>query len=89
MSQMLECGTHGKQPATYVCKHIVESLQSGREVGFYWSLENGEYDAICEACNDLSENQWEKQQADLGRLLCLGCFKDAAALNGTEFEGAA
>ena len=31
------CGTHGKQPQTFVCRHIIESLKSGEPKGFWWS----------------------------------------------------
>jgi len=89
MSNMLICGTHGEQPETFVCKHIVQSMKTGKEVGFYWSNNDDTYDAICNSCNNLSEAQWEQDQAKLGRLLCLGCFKVAAELNGVEIKGVA
>lgn len=84
MTNYLSCGTHGKQPETAVCKHIVKAMKTGKEVGFYWSVENQEYDAVCEKCNKLSDEQWLSQQNDLIRLLCLGCFKVAAGHHGIE-----
>ncbi|VAV91450.1 hypothetical protein MNBD_ALPHA06-1948, partial [hydrothermal vent metagenome] len=86
MSQMLTCGTHGEQPETFVCKHIVNSMKTGKEVGFFWSVDDGVYDAVCEKCNNMSDKKWQAKSADLGRLLCLGCFKVAAELNGAEIE---
>ncbi len=84
MSELLNCGTHGQQPKTYVCKHIIKSMESGVGVGFLWSVTDGEYDAICHKCNQLSEQQWQEQQNELGRLLCLGCFKVAAKINDAD-----
>ncbi len=89
MSEYLNCGTHGKQPATFVCCHISKSMKTGNAVGFYWSKTDGDYDAICEECNELSDQQWDAQKADLVNLLCLGCFKVAANLNDVKIEGAA
>lgn len=84
MSELLTCGTHGKQPETFVCKHIIKSMKTGIEVGFLWSVKDGDYDAICHKCNELSAQQWQQQQNELGRLLCLGCFKVAAEINGAD-----
>lgn len=86
MTDYLQCGTHGKQPETAVCKHIAKAMKTGKEVGFYWSVENQEYEAVCEKCNKLSDEQWVSQQNDLIRLLCLGCFKVAASHHGIEIE---
>lgn len=84
MSEMINCGTHGQQPETFICKHILRSLKTGTEVGFYWSVEDGAYDAVCEKCNDLSDEQWQKRAPELIQVICLGCFKVAAGHNGVE-----
>ncbi|PHS28304.1 MAG: hypothetical protein COA84_02070 [Robiginitomaculum sp.] len=86
MNAMLKCGTHGEQPETYVCKHIVQAMKTGNETGFYWSIEDGVYDAVCEKCNAMSDAKWQNRQTDLVRTLCLGCFKVAANHNGVDVE---
>jgi len=35
MSDKVQCATHGETDATYVCCHIVNSLDAGKAVGFY------------------------------------------------------
>lgn len=76
------CGTHGEQPQTFVCVHIIESLKSGEPAGFWWSREpDGTYDAVCSACNALSQEAFDALGPKNIKTLCLGCFEDAAALN--------
>ncbi len=89
MSEMLHCATHGEQKVTLVCKHIPAAMKTGEAAGFYWSNEGGEYDAICEECNELSDKEWQAQQEELVTAICLGCFTAAALANGVEMEGIA
>lgn len=78
------CGTHGKQEETFVCRHIIETISDGEARGFYWNRTEEGFEAICGACNDLSEKEFAKVVEDLIRPLCFGCFQDAAAINGIE-----
>jgi len=84
MSDIIKCGTHGKQETTFVCAHIIQSLKDGEERGFCWNKSDGDFQALCSVCNDLSEDEFQKIQADIVNALCFGCFQDAAALNGIE-----
>ncbi|MBL4595982.1 MAG: hypothetical protein JKX99_05330 [Robiginitomaculum sp.] len=84
MSKQLHCATHGTQPASYVCTHIVKAMQTGELAGFFWGMKDGEYDALCEVCNDMSPAEWVAQQEKLLNVLCLGCFKVAADQHGIE-----
>jgi len=78
----LKCGTHGRQPETFVCKHIIETVADGEPRGFFWSVEDGTYEALCAACNTLSADDFAEQVEELVRPLCFGCFRDAAEVNG-------
>ncbi len=81
------CGTHGKQPQTFVCVHIIESVKEGEAKGFWWSRsEDGIWDAICNDCNALSQEAFDALGADNIKTICLGCFEDAAALNEIELD---
>lgn len=81
------CGTHGKQPQTFVCVHIIESVKEGEAKGFWWSRsEEGIWDAICNDCNALSQEAFDALGADNIKTICLGCFEDAAALNEIELD---
>ncbi len=82
----LKCGTHGRQKETFVCKHITQTLQDGVARGFVWDYVDGAHEAICGACNELSEAAFQAQAEENGRSLCYGCFRDAAAINGAVLD---
>ena len=82
MSDPIVCDVHGESVATYVCTHICDTLQDGVPRGFLWQLNDGEYDAICAACNAMPDEAWEEQASDTLRLLCFECYAKAAELNG-------
>ena len=78
----LKCGTHGRQPETFVCTHIAKSVATGEAVGFAYDKVDGTYEALCSACNEMDPADFAKAAPDLITPLCYGCFRDAAALNG-------
>ncbi len=81
------CGTHGEQPKTFVCVHIIEALKKGAPSGFWWSRsEDGVWDAVCTDCNNLSQKEFDALGPKNIGVICLGCFEDAAALNEIELE---
>ncbi|MEM9705404.1 MAG: hypothetical protein AAF850_04930 [Pseudomonadota bacterium] len=82
----LKCGAHGLQDETFVCVHITEALATGVASGFYWNSNGGVFEALCEACNALSADEFERNADTIVRSLCFGCFKDAAALNGIDIS---
>ena len=87
MVETVKCGTHGEQPITFVCVHIIESVKSGEPCGFWWSRsEDGIWDSVCSACNDLSQDAFEALGPKNIQIVCLGCFEDAAILNDIELE---
>ncbi len=53
-SQKINCGLHGLQEETFVCRHIAQSLDTGIPVGFCWSSEqtSPRPDAWCQACEE-------------------------------------
>ena len=50
----VDCLEHGQQEETFVCQHIVQSLEDGQAKGFHWSSESNESrpDAWCHECDD-------------------------------------
>ena len=81
------CGTHGKQPQTFVCVHIIEAFKKGERSGFWWSRsEDGIWDAICTDCNNLSQEEFDALGPQNITTLCLGCFEDAATLNDVDLD---
>jgi hypothetical protein len=83
VSTLLVCDIHGNNVATIVCSHILDTLSDKQKRGFRWHLdEEGEYQAVCDDCEGMSEEQWKIESDKVGRVLCYECFKNAAALNG-------
>ena len=37
----VNCQVHGEQPETFVCQHIVMSLNATQPVGFWWAEDPG------------------------------------------------
>lgn len=84
----VECCEHGKQQATYVCQHIVQSLRDGKPRGFWSSeesLENPRPDSWCSACEDVVNRagEWnDESEAFAGvKLLCGACYDRAKLMN--------
>ena len=82
MSGLVNCATHGAAERTRVCEHVVASLLDHQPRGFWWVLDGGQYQALCTACENMSENEWVRACDSLEQPLCLGCYLNAAELNG-------
>lgn len=85
----IECCTHGKQIATYVCQHIVQSLRDNQPRGFWSSAESPEQpypDSWCTGCETMVNEigEWnDETEAKAGvTLICSACYERAKALNG-------
>ena len=84
----VECGDHGQQQATYVCRHIAQSLIDHKPTGFLaaeQSADNLRPDAWCSACEEMVNRtgEWdEESEAFAGvKLLCGACYDDAKLMN--------
>lgn len=87
-SRSVECGEHGRQPATFVCQHIAQSLLSGNPIGFFWSADAEEErpEAWCAACDELvarcgGDRTGEAAEHLGAKLLCAMCYDRVRALN--------
>ena len=79
--ETVTCTTHGVQPSTFVCQHLVATLTSREAIGFWWSRDDDSErpDAWCTACRDqlASTNQeWTAETVQFAhpKLLCGGCY---------------
>ena len=84
----VECAEHGPQQATYVCRHLVESLRTGKKVGFWWAddPDNPRPDAWCSACEEKVQEtggEWVDESESFAgvTLLCGACYDRAKKLN--------
>jgi hypothetical protein len=82
------CSQHGTQPETFVCQHLVDSLQTGERVGMCWSRESDQArpDAWCLACEERREaggGEWTSEVLNHTRvkLLCGACYDTTKAQN--------
>ena len=84
----VECAQHGKQQATYVCRHLVESLRTGARVGYCCADDPGNPrpDAWCSACEERIQatgGEWTDESEPFAgvTLLCGACYDKAKKQN--------
>lgn len=85
----ITCQRHGRQPVTFVCRHLADSVKSGKVVGFHASTEkpnNPRPDAWCDDCERVRLNfggNWRAESEDYAQvtLLCGSCYDEARDLN--------
>jgi hypothetical protein len=87
-TRTVHCGEHGPQQATFVCRHLVESLRESRRVGFHCADDaaNPRPDAWCGACEAKvagTGGEWtDESEAFAGvTLLCGSCYDRVRQLN--------
>jgi len=89
MSDTIQCPVHGEQQETFVCQHLVTSLDTGKQVGFFWSGEP-RGDAWCSECEaariregGISGGWNERSEKFLGvKILCGACYDRVRVLHG-------
>ena len=87
--RLVECSEHGPQQATFVCRHLADSLRSGTRVGYVAAeptSEDPRPDAWCWACEAMTVRaggEWnDRTDAALGvTLLCGACYDRLRGLN--------
>lgn len=84
MPDKVQCLTHGDTEATYVCRHIADSLDTGRAVGFHWPREglSPRPDAWCSVCEEVriaEGGDWTDAAMAFVQVqtLCSGCYDRA------------
>jgi hypothetical protein len=82
--QKVSCPEHGVQDIAIACIHVCQAIDTGEQVGFFWSTETDgpRPDAWCRSCElwsrehpDASTKEWMKI-ADF-QLLCVHCWDKA------------
>ena len=84
----IECCEHGKQQSTYVCQHIIETLNDGKPRGFWWAddPDNPRPDAWCSKCEakvQETNGEWDDESKKYAgvKLLCGACYDRAKEIN--------
>ena len=61
----VECGEHGKSPATFVCQHLPAGENQGFNVGYDPEAPDDAYpDAWCDQCDAVLEQEGEEEATD-------------------------
>lgn len=89
MSDVIKCQVHGEQQETFVCRHLAKALETGEQIGFFWSGEP-RGDAWCSACETVRVREggvsgdWnERSEKFVGiTLLCGACYDHVKELQG-------
>jgi hypothetical protein len=86
--RFVQCSRHGQQRETYVCQHIVRSVQDQVPCGFLADepTEDDPFpDAWCYECEQrrMVDGEWnDENEAFAGiMLICAGCYQRAKKLN--------
>jgi hypothetical protein len=90
VTKSVNCPIHGDQRATFVCKHIVQSLRDRRPRGFFWADEDRASESECAWCAECEDRRvaaggdWSDELTDEMNiaLLCGSCFDTAKRING-------
>ena len=84
----VECPAHGPSQATFVCRHLAESLRTGKPIGFFTAEAEGSPrpDAWCGACEEQvlrTGGEWtdESEAFAAATMICSACYDRAKALN--------
>ncbi len=84
----VKCSIHGEQEETFVCQHIVQSLEENTPYGFWWASDSNQArpDAWCTYCNELlakAGGEWTDEILAITqvKLLCAICYDHAKAMN--------
>ena len=80
--ETIECDTHGLQPRTRVCQHIVSGLIAKKRAGFWWTTEDPNSprpDAYCTECEmrvRKTGGEWEGEALEhlKPQVLCGTCY---------------
>lgn len=87
----VECPEHGTSQATFVCRHLAESLRTGKPVGLFAAEADGNPrpDAWCAACEEQvwrTGIEWTDQSEVFAgvTMICGECYDRAKALNSAE-----
>ena len=89
--EMVECERHGPQPATFVCRHLIDGLRTGAAVGFHVADDPGNprpdaWRSECEARVLSTGGEWtDESEAFAGvTLLCGECYDLARTRSGAD-----
>lgn len=86
----VECATHGRALAAYVCHHLVGSLRDETTPGVSWLRDSdGNVNAWCDECDEnLNRHggEWNDETEGFAKisLICEGCFDRLTQMNPTK-----
>jgi hypothetical protein len=92
-TEQVNCAKHGAEDFAIACIHVCRAIDSGADVGFYWSLETTgpRPDVWCAACerwslNHPSATTKEWMEVCSFQFLCVRCWDEAKAVLYDRFQ---
>ncbi len=87
----VECDTHGKSPATFICNHLTTGEGLGFNLGFDPDCPDDLYpDAWCNECESVldAEGEWNEKSEKFSdiKILCSACYEEIRAKNWIQDE---
>jgi len=86
--KVVECSEHGEQQATFVCQHIIQTLNDKNPRGFWCANDpiNSRPNAWCSECEakvQETNGEWNDESEEFAgvSLLCGACYDKAKELN--------
>jgi hypothetical protein len=85
----IACEGHGQQPSALVCTHLVEAEYGETELGFNWSVEDGDYVANCDECELECDDEGffpDELVEETFVVICKSCLDEIAKAHGVSLE---
>ena len=88
MNATTQCAVHGQVLRALICQHLLSTLEDRIPRGAFWCRDDNRcingYCAACAARLEATGGEWtEEVTVQLGiKVICEGCFKQIAELNG-------
>ena len=88
-SDKVECGTHGRASATFICQHLRRGENLGFHMGFDPDHQDDLYpDAWCDKCDEIleEEGEWNDTSEAFAKIkmVCSGCYQDIREKNWSQ-----
>ena len=82
---IVQCEGHGTQAAALACVHLVEAEHGDTELGFNWSVDEGDFVANCDECELECDDEGffpDELVEETFVVICKSCLDEIARAHG-------